>query len=159
MRRRLMLRNASGAGGFLYPLIAGTLSKAFRVTTTETGHVVMHNDSRQTAYKYANLRDVANFYTTNNIEQMSCPLWFELKAGQECVFETLNKPNYVELSLYEANSTTAYNTIVASTNTISFTVENDIEIGSVGLRTVSSVAAGTTAEFDISLIVDGRRYF
>lgn len=155
-RRAVMVRKIMG---FLYPIANGTVTHRFRVTTTDEGHVTMYNSSRQTAGKYINLRDINTYFTTaDNENTMNCTKWFTLHAGDSCIFTCDPNPSAIEMRLYIANSVSIYKAITSGTS-MSFTVENDTDIGSVGLRTMAAINAETTLNFDISLTVNGKRYF
>ena len=150
-RRRGMMGDTSK---FLFPLVAGFGTPGyFDVTVTSDGHIKRYNRNRQTANKYFNLRDVARYVQTVN-----CKTWFTLKKGETVTFMASSLPD-MELNLYLANTSTAYKMLTNTTKTLTFVVEEDVEIGCVAARTRFAIDGGTTAEFDIALYVDGRRYF
>ena len=155
-RRRLM--GSASNNKFLYPLADSTMVYGYAVTTSSNGHVVVRASSRQTGNKYLNFRDPAKNVTLL-IAAINNSMWFKLSAGQTVTFEAHNLPSVINLSLYLANSTTSYMSISSSNSTVTFMVEEDVEIGCVGGHTTTSVNAGTQFEFDTALYVDGRRYF
>ena len=155
-RRRLM--GSASNNKFLYPLADSTMEYGYAVTTSSNGHVVVRAPSRQTGNKYLNFRDPAKNVTLL-IAAINNSMWFKLSAGQTVTFESHNLPSVMELFLYIANTETTYKRVSSSTPTVTFIVEEDVEIGCVGGHTTTSVSAGKKFEFDIALYVDGRRYF
>lgn len=161
LRRRNSMHEDAVDSGFPYHLIAGTATHGFTITTTEEGHITLSNASRQTTGKFLHFRDVAQYFTTQAAESdiNNLPKWFTLKAGQEVTLSAQSLPSAVQVRLYVANSVTVYKSLTNSSPSVTFTVDEDVDIGSVGARTSAAINAGTTSEFDIALYVDGVRYF
>lgn len=157
LHRRSLMGSASN-NKFLYPLADSTMHAGYAVTTSSNGHVVVEAPARQTGNKYLNFRDPAKYPGLQG-GVINNSMWFKLLAGQTVTFASHNLPSVMELSLYIANFQTVYKRVSSSTPTVTFMVEEDVEIGCVGGQTTSAVAAGTKFEFDIALYVDGRRYF
>lgn len=149
---------SESASGYPYHLIAGSIVHGYRITTTEDGHITISNSSRQTKGKQLHFRDVVQYWESNSLPSVNvCPKWFTLKAGQEVTFTVSPYLSVFPMNLYVAESTTVYKSFTATSTT--FTVEEDVDIGSIGATTTGPSDAGSTYEMDVALYVDGVRYF